>query len=100
MKQMEEEIKQILLKYFNTIYFQEYTTDWKTQRFIRELEICVMGDNILSLFTHQQDELREKVNWIKKYKPMGVLTNMDYVNLDDVLKLLNEDHITDPSKMV
>jgi hypothetical protein len=51
----EKEIKGAMLKDFKALYVKEFTTDWESQRFLRELEIKVMGvDNLLKLFLEKK----------------------------------------------
>ena len=40
---LRELIQRSLIKDFNDLYVKKFTTDWKTQRLIRSLEIDVMS---------------------------------------------------------
>jgi hypothetical protein len=40
---IDERIKAALKADFNKLYVKEFTTDWKTQRLVRGLEIDVMA---------------------------------------------------------
>lgn len=42
-KKIESKIKEAIKKDFNILYQKEFTTDWKEQRLVRELEINVMS---------------------------------------------------------
>jgi len=44
---LDERIKAALKADFNKLYVKEFTTDWKTQRVLRGLEIDVMGHDAI-----------------------------------------------------
>ena len=50
----EDELKQALSKDFHSLLVKEFTTDWQTQRMVRDLELSVMSlDNLQALIaTH------------------------------------------------
>jgi hypothetical protein len=65
---LRDKLQKALIKDFKVLYQKEFTTDWQAQRFVRELEIGVMGlDNLEALFNSNLKEERE-----------GVIEELDY----------------------
>ena len=57
-----EKVKEALKKDFEVLYQKEFTTDWRAQRIIRELEINVMGlTNLEKAISQSVLEEREKI---------------------------------------
>jgi hypothetical protein len=59
---MTNNLKEALIKDFKQLLQKEFTTDWKIQRMVRELEIGVMSlDNTEALINQKEKELLGKV---------------------------------------
>jgi hypothetical protein len=53
-KEIENKIKEAMLKDFNNLYVKNYTTAWETQRIIRGIEIKIMSiENLIKLFENK-----------------------------------------------
>ena len=64
---IEEQIKEAIRKDFHKLYVKQFTTDWREQRFLRDIEIGVMSfDNLTNLLTQQREEL---IKLIKESTP-------------------------------
>lgn len=54
------ELRKALLRDFKKLYVRQFSTDWKQQRLIRELEIEVMGLDNLEEYINKCDRLADK----------------------------------------
>ena len=65
-----EKVKDAMKKDFNVLYQKEFTTDWEAQRFVRGLQIDVMGvDNLATLLQESNEEaVREFIDWVMGVK--------------------------------
>jgi hypothetical protein len=70
MKTIIEKLRVALIKDFENLYVQEFTSDWRAQRLIRNLEIGVMS------FEHTVKLLKDKPGEI------GVMID-NYADLED-----------------
>ena len=52
----KDKLREALKKDFHKLYVKEFTTNWKEERFVREVEIDVMSlDNLLALIDPKQE---------------------------------------------
>lgn len=93
----EDSIREAMVKDFKELYQKEFTTDWKAQRFVRELEIRIMGvSNIGKLIAHQKalsraevlEEVRGKIEKLpdKQNDEFGEIT----ISYSDTLVVVDE----------
>jgi hypothetical protein len=57
-----DKLRLALKKDFDKLYVKEFTTNWEAERFIRGVEIGIMGlDNLEALFAHHLLEYRDRL---------------------------------------
>ena len=66
-KNIEEQIKEAVRKDFHKLYVKQFTTGWKEQRFLRDIEIGVMSfDSLTNLIQAEKEQyLDEFVEWLE-----------------------------------
>lgn len=100
-------IQEALEKDFEKLYVKEYTTGWKEQRYLRNIEIGIMGFDNLERFISQllseskekakievlEKVLEKKTNYEMEREEHGYRVTLEYVLADDIkkeIKLLKE----------
>ena len=64
----DTKLRQAILKDFKELLVEEFTTDWKAQRFLIEMYLSVMSlDNTMKLFSKLNEENKELRNTINEY---------------------------------
>lgn len=64
----DTKLRQALIKDFKELLVEEFTTDWKAQRFLIEMYLSVMNlDNTMKLFNKLNEENKELKNTINEY---------------------------------
>jgi hypothetical protein len=64
----DTKLRQAILKDFKELLVEEFTTDWKAQRFLIEMYLSVMSlDNTIELFNKLNEENKELRNTINEY---------------------------------
>ena len=64
----DTKLRQALIKDFKELLVEEFTTDWKAQRFLIEMYLSVMSlDNTMKLFNKLNEENKELRNTINEY---------------------------------
>lgn len=92
-QQIREKIKKAIRKDFKNLYQKEYTTNWKEQRFIRDIEIGVMiFNNLEHLLQQQRDEDIKKIEELDCYYVGDSDTpEIDYLKKSDVITTLKKE---------
>ena len=64
----DTKLRQAILKDFKELLVEEFTTDWKSQRFLIEMYLSVMSlDNTMKLFNKLNEENKKLRNTINEY---------------------------------
>ena len=64
----DTKLRQALIKDFKELLVEEFTTDWKAQRFLIEMYLSVMSlDNTIELFNQLNEENKKLRNTINEY---------------------------------
>lgn len=64
----DTKLRQAILKDFKELLVEEFTTDWKSQRFLIEMYLSVMSlDNTIELFNKLNEENKKLRNTINEY---------------------------------
>ena len=64
----DTKLRQALIKDFKELLVEEFTTDWKAQRFLIEMYLSVMSlDNTIELFNKLNEENKKLRNTINEY---------------------------------
>lgn len=64
----DTKLRQAILKDFKELLVEEFTTDWKSQRFLIEMYLSVMSlDNTIELFNQLNEENKKLRNTINEY---------------------------------